>query len=93
MSLKLIAAQVNVTVPLTANSAHQVMAAQLSSLSGHAFDTTYINAEIADHIKTIALFQTEIQSGNNTQVQNLAIQYLPEIEMHLQMAQYIQTIL
>jgi putative membrane protein len=67
------------------------MAAQLQTLSGNVFDTTYIGAQVRDHILTIQIFQQELSNGNNQQVKNYANKYLPVIQMHLQEAQNIQT--
>jgi putative membrane protein len=89
-SLDSIASSLNVTVPNTADSVHQAMAAQLQTLSGNTFDTAYINAQVKDHMATIAIFQQEISGGNNAQVKAYANKNLPIIQMHLQEAQSIQ---
>ena len=89
-SLDSIASSLNITIPSTPDSLHQVMALHLQTLSGHTFDTTYINAQVKDHMATIAIFQQELSSGNNQQVKNYANQKLPVIQMHLQEAQSIQ---
>jgi putative membrane protein len=81
----------NVTLPNEPDSVHKEMAAQLQTLSGNVFDTTYIGAQVRDHILTIQIFQQELSNGNNQQVKNYANKYLPVIQMHLQEAQNIQT--
>src|SRR4051812_30608475 len=43
-SLDSIASSLNITIPSTPDSAHQAMATYLQTLSGHTFDTAYINA-------------------------------------------------
>lgn len=80
----------NVSLPSTPDTAHIAMAAMLQTLSANVFDTTYIGAQVKDHINTIALFQQELASGNNMQVKNYATKYLPKIQMHLEEAQRIQ---
>ena len=80
----------HVSLPSTPDTAHIAVAAMLQTLSGNVFDTTYIGAQVKDHINTIALFQQELASGNNTQVKNYATKYLPKIQMHLEEAQRIQ---
>jgi putative membrane protein len=78
------------TLPTTPDSLHQIMATQLQTLSGNIFDTTYIGAQVRDHITTISIFQAELSSGNNHQLLEYAAKYLPVIQMHLQEAQSIQ---
>jgi putative membrane protein len=89
-SLDSLASSLNVPVPSTADSVHQAMATQLQSLSGNVFDTTYMGAQVRDHMLTIAIFQQEISGGNNQQVLDFARKNLPVIQMHLQEAQSIQ---
>lgn len=89
-SLDSLASSLNVMVPSTPDSLHQVMAAQLQTLSGSVFDTTYMGAQVRDHMLTISIFQQEISSGNNKQVLDFARKNLPIIQMHLQEAQSIQ---
>ena len=79
-----------VTVPSAPDSAHQAWAVYLQTLSGHTFDTAYINAQVKDHMATIAIFQQELSGGNNAQVKAYAFKHLPAIQTHLQEAQSIQ---
>jgi putative membrane protein len=89
-ALDSLASALSVSIPSTADSAHQAMAAYLQTLSGYSFDTAYINAQVKDHMATIAVFQKELSEGNNQLVLNYAQQNLPIIEMHLEEAQTIQ---
>ncbi len=89
-SLDSVAGNLNISVPSTPDSAHQAIAAMLQTLSGHTFDTTYINGQVTDHMNTLTVFQQELSNGNNQQVKNYAQTNLPMIQMHLQMAQAIQ---
>jgi len=66
---------------------------RLSALSGFSFDTAYINAQVMDHQKVINVFQNEINAGNNQSVRAYANKYLPHIQMHLRMADSLQTTL
>jgi len=88
--LDTLASGLHVTIPSTADSAHVAMATVLQSLSGSVFDTTYIGAQVRDHMAAAALFQQELSTGNNQQLKSYANQYLPVIQMHLQEAQRIQ---
>ncbi|WP_158568861.1 DUF4142 domain-containing protein [Chitinophaga silvisoli] len=83
----------NVNIPQQPDSIHMAKTAYLRSLSGHSFDTAYINAQIKDHIETIALFQQEADSSSMTQLKAYAGKYLPKLKMHLQMADSIAAVL
>lgn len=85
-SLDSIASAFNAVSPTTADSMHITMLQQMSQLSGHTFDTAYINAQVTDHQKTINLFQDEVNSGNNQWLKNYANRYLPAIQVHYNMA-------
>src|SRR5215203_472710 len=51
-----IAGLLNVQLPIALDSAHLAMATQLQSLHGNVFDTTYIGAQVRDHMNTVAVF-------------------------------------
>ncbi len=42
---------------------------------------------VRDHVKTIALFQAEINNGLDAQTKAYASKLLPKLQMHLQHAQ------
>jgi putative membrane protein len=74
------------TMPDTVDAEHQALMARLNSLTGHSFDTAYINSQVKDHQKTLTIFKSEINDGDNSNVKNYANTYLPHIQMHLQKA-------
>jgi len=74
------------TMQDTVDAEHQALMARLNSLTGHSFDTAYINSQVKDHQKTLMIFQSEINDGDNSSVKNYANTYLPHIQMHLQKA-------
>jgi len=88
-SLDSLGGQFNIQLPQSADSAHGVFLLQLQSLSGYAFDTTYMGAQVRDHQLAVTVFQNEISNGNNQQTKNYAVKNLPVIQEHLQMAQSI----
>ena len=90
-SLKSLADGLKISIPDAPDSVHQAKAALLKTLSGHTFDTAYINGQVKDHEATIAFFKTELSAGYNPSVRNYAITNLPMIKMHLQMALVIQS--
>ena len=90
-SLDSLATALQVAIPSEPDDAHKAKAAYLQTLSGYTFDTAYINAQVIDHAATIAIFKTEITSGNNAKIKTFASDHLPVIQMHYQMALDIQT--
>jgi len=88
-SLDSIAAVVKIAPPPGPDSAHVLIAQHLMMLSGYTFDTAYIHGQVADHQKTIDLFQDEINNGNNQLIKNFANKNLPVIKMHYAMANSI----
>ena len=87
--LKSLAQDKDIALPTGPDAAHIAAKQQLQQLSGHAFDSAYIHMQVTDHQTTVNLFQGEINSGENEDVQNYARKYLPHIQMHLNMADTI----
>jgi putative membrane protein len=87
--LKNVGNAVGFPVKDTIDPAHVAIAAQLSMMSGRAFDSAYMHTQVADHKTTVALFQTELSNGRQRDVLNFANTYLPHIQMHLQSADSI----
>jgi putative membrane protein len=81
------------TLPSGLMPGDSLLMVRLSSLSGLSFDTAYINAQVLDHQKVITVFQNEINAGNNQSIRAYANQYLPHIQLHLRMADSLQTTL
>ena len=91
--LKTLGTNVNVAVPDSIDSMHGSLIDTLKTLSGRAFDSVYIMSQIKDHQTVISNFQQEISSGNKTDVISYANKYLPKLQMHLQMADSIATLM
>lgn len=91
--LKTLGNNLNVAVPDSVDSMHSSLMDSLKTLTGRAFDSVYIMNQITDHQTTIAKFQDEINSGNKTDVINYANKYLPKLQMHLQMADSVATVM
>lgn len=92
-ALSSLALNTDENIPTAPDPVHQAKAQYLKSLSGHTFDTAYINAQVKDHKATINLFQMELSSGHNQLIKNYANQYLPVIQMHLQEALMIKSVI
>lgn len=87
--LKMLAANWNINVSATPDSMHILLMQKMQMLSGHMFDTAYIKSQVNDHNNAIALFQQEVNDGENTNLVNYAVKYLPHIIEHKQMADSI----
>lgn len=72
----------SLTAPDTVDAEHKALMVKLNSLSGYSFDTAYMNSQVKDHAKTVDIFNTEINGGNNTSIRGFAIDNLPHIQMH-----------
>lgn len=80
--LESIANDKSTAITTSINFEHQEIKQKLTELSGYAFDTAYMRSQIKDHEKTIALFEAEISNGNDPEVRDHAIEYLPKIQHH-----------
>lgn len=85
--LAAIASADSLIVPTMPNSSDRARIAKQKMLSGNAFDTAYVNGQIAAHQQTLDLFHTEVAQGSNPRLLAFAKQTLPTIQMHLKMFQ------
>jgi putative membrane protein len=85
----------NVSFPVrdSVDAIHAALMDTLRGLSGRMFDSVYIMNQIKDHQTTISNFQNEINQGNQTDVISYANKYLPKLQMHLQMADSIASVM
>jgi putative membrane protein len=83
--LKPIAARLNLALPNTLAAEDRPVVNQLSRLSGTQFDRAYMNGQTQGHAKTQALYQTQLQQGQNSQLKAFASEILPVVSMHLEM--------
>lgn len=88
--LKSLAGKKNVTLPTDLDAAHKAIKDKLAGLSGAAFDKEYVNAMVADHEKSVALFQSQASGGTDADAKAFAAKTLPKLQMHLEMIKGIQ---
>lgn len=79
----------NLALPAALDDEHRAMQDELGKLSGAGFDRAYIQAQIADHQKTVQLLEWEIDAGQDAQLKSFASEVLPIFFQHLEMAQAI----
>jgi putative membrane protein len=87
--LKAIATKKNMTPPAETDAEHKAVMTRLQGLSGAEFDRAYMEAMVADHEKTVALFETGANTGTDADVKQFAAKTLPKLRMHLDMAKEI----
>lgn len=64
--------------------------AGLEATSGEAFDSAYMDMMVADHEKTVALFEDAARNASATQTRTLAANALPKLREHLEQARQLQ---
>lgn len=89
-TLILLADSLGFTVLSSPDSAHLGALNALQSLSGVAFDTTYLRFQINDDQAAISLYQAEQANGQNAAVKNYIANYLPVIQAHLATADSLE---
>jgi putative membrane protein len=85
-ALILLADSLGFTVLSSPDAAHATELNTLQTLSGVAFDTTYLRYQINDDQAAITLYGAEQSNGQNAAVKNYVSIYLPAIEAHLSAA-------
>jgi putative membrane protein len=81
----------DVSIPEGLDRDHRTIRGELDKLNGAAFDDAYIRGQITDHQQTVQLLEFEIGSGQDPALKQFAVQALPVVMRHLQMAQAIAT--
>jgi putative membrane protein len=72
----------------TLNPEHQMMIANMSKLSGQAFDKVYMQMMVEDHSKVVDMFK-DVSNNTNSAVNKLAVKSLPKLMAHLDSAKAI----
>ena len=74
-----------INLPQEPDTEHKATADQLSALSGAAFDSAYMKAQVIDHNVAVSLFTAESTSGSDNEAKAYASKYLPKLKHHLMM--------
>jgi len=85
--LKQIAMTKGTTLPTDMDRSHKRNIEKLGKLQGTEFDREYMKMMVADHKKTVSLFEKEAKSGKDPELKKFAATLLPDLQKHLQMAQ------
>ena len=89
--LKSLARNKSVTLPTETDAEHKALMEKMKALSGAEFDKAYVQAMVDDHRKTVDLFQNESTGGTDGDAKAFAAKTLPNLKMHLEMIQGIQS--
>ena len=89
--LKQIAGRKNIELPTEPDAKHKAKKQELEAASGGAFDTAYIQAQVADHEATESLLKQEIKSGTDPEAKAWAREALPTVTAHLKRARALAT--
>ncbi|MBA3479419.1 MAG: DUF4142 domain-containing protein [Lautropia sp.] len=88
--LKQLATSKGITLPGSPDRAHARQLEKLGKMQGAEFDREYMKMMVADHKKTVSLFEKEAKRGKDPELKNFAAKLLPDLQKHLQMAQSIE---
>jgi putative membrane protein len=79
-----------VQAPADLDKDHKVTLDQLGKTDGKAFDVAYIRAQVVDHQKTAQLYEWIIDNGQDPRLVSYAMETLPTVLRHLEMAKNLQ---
>jgi putative membrane protein len=80
----------NLPLPKELDPDQKAVRAQLEKLQGAQFDATYLAAQVGDHQKTAHLLEHAIGSGQDAGTKAFAMETLPVVLNHLEMAKQLQ---
>lgn len=78
-------------VPATVDLDHKTMLEQLNKASGKGFDELYVRGQVVEHQKAAQLYEWIIDNGQDPRLTMYAMQTLPVILHHLEMAKSLQS--
>lgn len=81
--LNLIATGKGIAPPESASLMQQAKGAAISVLPGTTFDKTYVDQQLSDHQKSLALLQNQASSGTDPELKAFAQNYIPVVEQHI----------
>jgi putative membrane protein len=76
--------------PADLDKDHKVVLEQLGKVDGRAFDSAYIRGQVVDHQRTAQLYEWIIDNGQDPRVASYAMETLPVVLRHLEMAKALQ---
>lgn len=89
--LKIMGSVVGFTVNDSTDPAHATIIAQLDSLTGRTFDSTFIHVQLAEHQAMISFYRDELNNGSQLNVTHYANTYLQNFTADYQRTDSIAT--
>jgi putative membrane protein len=89
-ALMQIARREGVMLPMSMDAKHKMMYARLSHMSGTAFNHAYINGQVKDHVKALAMLSHEQMMTHNRPLLTFLRETTPKIKMHARELRQIQ---
>lgn len=89
--LSTLATSKGAAAPTKLDEMHMKMVSDLQASSGKAFDTMYVDDQIAAHKEAIKNVQHEADEGSDMDSKNMAMTLLPQLKEHLQMAEQLKS--
>ena len=90
--LKSLANSKSITLPgESPKGAAQAAIAKLEKMDGAAFDRAYVDDQVRDHEKAVALFERQAKSGKDAELKAFAEKTLPTLKEHLKMVRDLKT--
>jgi putative membrane protein len=83
----------DISIPTGLDNEHEQLKQRLQGLTGMEFDTVYVNSQVKDHRKAIAMFQDEAANGKDADLKAYAAKNLPHLNEHLSSAIEVQSAL
>lgn len=80
-----------IKLPSAMNGAYKKSFDDLTRLQGAAFDRAYIKGQIEDHAKVAKMLEHQIANGKDPQLKAFAVETLPTVRHHMELAQTLQT--
>ncbi|SMH57784.1 DUF4142 domain-containing protein [Azospirillum agricola] len=82
-AMKALAQRKAATLPTQLDAEHRQKLDRLNGLSGAAFDSAYVQGQIEAHRTAVALFDRQIEQGQDIDLKRFAQQTLPTLQEHL----------
>lgn len=83
----------NIALPTDLSADQKTLANNLSSLSGDAFDSAYMAANVSAHMSDVSAARQQAQQGSDPDVMTLANGVLPILQVHLAAAEELNGLL
>jgi putative membrane protein len=85
-----LASSLSIAIPDTLSAEHQEQYDVLENLEGEEFDRAYLALQVVAHQEAQLIFESEVDTGTNEQLQEYAYNTLQNIVMHLERAENLQ---